>query len=206
MEIRPATIHDAQSIAPLIYSAGPEIYDFINKTSKYNAQQFIEFEFRTGQGFCGYRNVTVAVQDGQVVATGCFFDGPQHKSLTLGTIINLFRFYGPINVWPVLARAMHTESVMKRPRPGEIYLSNFGVSPQCRGQGIGTTMIQHKLKEAKRNGYTLFGLDVASTNPRAENLYQRLGLSVVKQKQFSGKREGHSVPDSRKMELDLSKV
>ena len=42
-------------------------------------------------------------------------------------------------------------------------------------------MIQHKLKEAKRNGYTFFGLDVASTNPRAEKLYQRLGLSVVKQ-------------------------
>jgi len=51
--------------------------------------------------------------------------------------------------------------------------------------------------------YKVFGLDVASTNPRAEKLYNRLGLTFVKQKRLTGKRAGIEVPDGRKMEMVL---
>ncbi|MDO9179023.1 MAG: GNAT family N-acetyltransferase [Agitococcus sp.] len=204
MEIRTAILNDAPHIAPLIYSAGPELYDFIYKTEKHTASDFIAYEFRTGKGFCGYRNVSVVAHNGRVVATGCFFDGKQFKSRTLQTLINMFKFYGPIQVWAVLGRSKHVESVMKQPKNGELYLSNFGVQFAMRGQGFGSALIKYKINEAKKTGYKIFSLDVASTNPRAESLYNRLGLKVVKQKQFSGKRTGISVPDARKMELLLT--
>jgi len=206
MQIRLASLNDAPFVAPLIYSSGPELYDFIYKTGRVDPKQFIEFEFRSGRGFCGYRNVTVVMQGDEVVATGCFFDGNQHKSLSLGSLVNMFLFFGPLEGWSVLARSLHIKSVMKRPRGGELYLSNLGVSPACRGRGIGAALMQSKVNEAKSRGYTRFGLDVAITNPRAENLYQRLGLKFVKQKRFSGLREPYVVPDSKKMELDLTEI
>lgn len=43
------------NIAKLMYSAGPELYDFIYKTSSQQAQDFIQFEFESGEGFCGHR-------------------------------------------------------------------------------------------------------------------------------------------------------
>jgi ribosomal protein S18 acetylase RimI-like enzyme len=203
MEIRTATPNDAAHVAPLIYSAGPELYDFIYKTGKHSAQAFIEFEFRSGKGFCGHRHVSVVAQNGQAVASGCFFDDKQFKARTLQTVVNMFKFYGPIQVWPALRRSMHVESVMKPPKSGEVYLSNFGVNPAMRGQGLGSALVTHKVKEAKAAGYKVFGLDVASTNPRAEKLYNRLGLTFVKQKRFTGKRAGIEVPDGRKMEMVL---
>lgn len=204
MEIRTSIINDAPQIAPLIYSAGPELYDFIYKTEKHAATDFIAYEFRTGKGFCGHPNVSVVAHNGQAVATGCFFDGKQFKTRTLQTVINMFKFYGLVQVWSVLGRSMHIESVMKAPRDGELYLSNFGVQSALRGQGFGSALIQYKISEAKKSGYKTFALDVASTNPRAENLYKRLGLKFIKQKRFSGKRTGFTVPDARKMELPLT--
>jgi len=204
MKIRTALIEDAPFIASLIYSAGPELYDFLYQTAECDSKEFIEFEFRSGQGFCGYPSVTVAVLDGIVVGAGCFFDGEDFKMLTHGAVTNVLSFYGQVGAWPVLERMKHVESVMKPPPRGELYLSNFGVNPDNRGQGIGRTMIAKKLEEARVKGYTVFGLDVAVTNTRAESLYKRLGLNFVEQKRFSGKREGYAVPDARKLELDLT--
>lgn len=203
MEIRQARIDDDASLAQMIYSAGPELYDFIYRTAKHDALDYIRYEFQSGRGFCGHRNVTVAAEGGRVLGTGCFYDAKRYGKLTLGTLANMIRFYGWRDVWPVLARSGHIGSVMKKPRRGELYLSNFGVAVDRRGSGVGSTMIRHKLDEAKNKGYRVFGLDVADTNPRAERLYQRLGLQQVAFKHFTGKRKGMQIPNSKKMELPI---
>lgn len=203
MNIRKACPTDQNEIAELIYSAGPELYDFIYLTPNKNPLDFIRFEFASGRGFCGYQNVTVVEDAGHVVATGCFFDGRRYPKLLKGTLANMFKFYGPISAWPALMRANHTKSVMHQPRLDELYLSNFGVAPPIRGTGIGTALINSQIEKAKAAGYQKFSLDVADTNPRAEQLYQRLGLDCVQQKQFTGRRSGMSVPNARKMEINL---
>lgn len=203
MKIIAATPSMQGNIAELIYSAGPELYDFIYKTSSHRAQDFIQFEFESGNGFCGYRNVTVALVDGKVVATGCFYDGEAYLGLTLGTLKNMFRFYGPLKIWPILSRTRHIESVMQKPKINELYLSNFGVEPTMRSRGIGKAMLAHKIADARLKQYWLFSLDVADSNPRAQALYERLGLKVAKLKKFSGKRQGLQVPNAIKMELAL---
>lgn len=204
MEIRAARATDDMGLVSLIYSAGPELYDFIYKTPQHSAKDYIAYEFQSGRGFCGHANVTVAVQDGAVVGTGCFYDAKQYGRLTLGTALNMFKFYGPIHIWPVLLRSGHIGSVMKKPRKGELYLSNFGVAPAQRSTGVGSTVINTKVAEAKTRGYKVFGLDVADTNPRAEMLYRKLGLQMVEFKKFSGQRVGMQIPNSKKLELPLN--
>ena len=203
MDIRTAQLTDQAHIVDLIYSAGPELYDFLYQTSAHHAQDFIAYEFASGQGFCGYPNVTVAVRDGVVVGTGCFFDGKNYDRLSLQTLRNMIAFYGWREIVPVLLHTAHIGSVMKRPKKDELYLSNFGVAPTCRSQGIGRAMIEQQIARAKQQGYRLFALDVAATNPRAQKLYESLGMHVICQKAFSGKRAGHNVPDARKMERIL---
>lgn len=203
MEIRPARPDDRGDIAALMYSAGPELYDFLYKTPAHAAQDFINHEFRSGRGFCGYRNVTVAVVDGEVVATGCFYGGRQSGALMRGTVLNALRFFRMRDSIPLLLRSGHVDSVMTHPARDELYLANFGVAPQMRGKGIGEAMVRHQLAAAKERGYRLFSLDVAVTNPRAEALYRRLGLQVVRQNRFTGRRPGVTPPDARKMELVL---
>lgn len=204
MEIRLARPDDRGPIAELMYSSGPALYDFVYQTPKHASLDYIAMEFASGQGFCGWQNVTVAVQDGEVIATGCFFDSKAYPDLVKGSLRNLFRFFGPLRALPALRRAGHISSVMKPPRPGELYLSNFGVSPALRGSGIGSAIITQQIAAARALGYQTFALDVADSNPRAEALYGRHGLKVVKQKTFSGQREGMVIPNARKMELALT--
>jgi len=203
MEIRPARPTDDMGLVSLIYSAGPELYDFIYKTDRHDARDYIAYEFQSGRGFCGHHNVTVAVRDGAVIGTGCFYGARQYGRLTLGTAINMFKFYGPIHIWPVLARSGHIGSVMKKPKKSELYLSNFGVAASQRSTGVGSTMINTKVAEARQQGYGVFGLDVADTNPRAEKLYRKLGLQMIEFKKFSGRRQGMQIPNSKKLELPL---
>ncbi|MGE5451361.1 MAG: GNAT family N-acetyltransferase [Acidobacteriota bacterium] len=204
MEIRRARRTDNLGLVALIYSAGPELYDYLYKTDKSSAQDYITFEFLSGRGFCGYPNVTVALRDRQIVGTGCFYDAARYGRLALGTAWNMFRFYGPIGFWPVLKRSLHIGSVMKKPGPGELYLSNFGVAREHRSTGVGRALINTRLAVAKARGYQRFGLDVADNNPRAEQLYRQLGLQEVEFKQFTGKRKDMHIPNSKKMELRLA--
>lgn len=201
MEIRQAKATDKGNVVDIVYSSGVEIYDYIFANDRHTAKDFIAYEFNSGRGFCGYNHLTVAILNDEVVGTGTFQDRRQHATYSLGTVFNIYRFYGFLGMFPVLKRAMHAGL---EPKKGELYLSNFGVDRQIRSQGIGSRMIRHKVEWAKTQGYTSFGLDVASNNPRAHALYKRLGLHDVALNRFPHQREGYAtVPDVTKMELAL---
>ncbi len=204
MEIRKAKKNDVGAIAELMYSSGAEVYDFVYKINNKTALDYIRFEYTSGRGFCGYKNVTVALKDGEVIATGCFYDGKVYGKLILGAVINMLMFYGPFKFKEILNRSKHTGSVMKRPRETELYLSNFGVSEKCRGQGVGTAMLNKKIAEAKKTNYKKFILDVSDKNPRAEALYAKHGMIVTKIKKFTGQRDGIEYSNAKQMELVLN--
>lgn len=63
-------------------------------------------------------------------------------------------------------------------RPTEIYLGRIEIHPSHQSRGIGTRLITALIDEARRNGQD-FALDVLTVNPRAQALYQRLGLVEV---------------------------
>lgn len=203
MKIRAATPADVNSIAELIYSAGPKHYDYMHATARSNALDYIRHEFASGRGFVGHRNVTVAEKDGQVIATGCFYNGRVFYRLMLGTVLNMFSYYGLLRVWLVLLRGHEVDRVMSQPGRREMYLSSFGVSPAQRSTGVGSSMIRLKVAQARASGHEVFSLDVADDNPRAEALYLRLGLKIIRRKAFFGHRRDIVVPNSKKMSLVL---
>jgi ribosomal protein S18 acetylase RimI-like enzyme len=59
---------------------------------------------------------------------------------------------------------------------GEIegWIYNITVSPDFRGQGIGTLLMRHAEEHAREEGYHTVGLMVAVHNETARRLYERL--------------------------------
>jgi ribosomal protein S18 acetylase RimI-like enzyme len=204
MKIRNAEKNDVGAIAELMYSSGADMYDFVYKTHNKTALDYIRYEYKTGRGFVGYKNVTVAVKEGCVVGTGCFYDGKIYGKLILGTLINMFMFYGPFKFNKMLNRSIHMSSIMKKPRENEMYLSNFGVSEKYRSKGIGSAMLEKKIAEAKKAKYKKFILDVSDKNPKAEALYKKHGMVVTKKKIFTGQRDGFICANTKQMELVLN--
>jgi ribosomal-protein-alanine N-acetyltransferase len=61
----------------------------------------------------------------------------------------------------------------------EVHINNVAVLPQFRGHGIGTTLMQHVLTEARRLGAKRATLEVRASNHSALRLYERLGFYVA---------------------------
>jgi ribosomal-protein-alanine N-acetyltransferase len=61
----------------------------------------------------------------------------------------------------------------------EVHINNIAVRPQFRGQGLGTSLMQHVLKEAARLGARRVTLEVRASNVGARRLYERLGFTVT---------------------------
>lgn len=203
MQIRRGTPEDTGDWVSMLYSAGPGIYEFIYADRRRSAKQYIAYEYRSGMGFCGCRNVTVMAIGREVIATGCVYDGRTYWRLMAGSGLNMLRYFGPIDMWPAVLRSHHMDSVMRAPKRDELYLANFGVAPEHRGRGIGTRMLRHWLSGAVERGYRSMVLDVDDDNEEAQKLYLRLGFRIVRRKAFSGVRPGYEVPGTVEMELRL---
>lgn len=204
ISIRHAKAEDAGVASALLYSAGPEIYDYIFSDAVQSAQDFIATEFRSGMGLCGFRAVLVAEQEGCILGVACFFDGTEHGRLQHGSLQNILSTYGPWRCWSVLVRAQQAAPVISRPGPKECCLRNFAVVTERRGQGIGTALLQHGIAEAKARGLGRLILDVAETNPRARALYARLGFTAEKNARCCNPRAAARIPGSTRMVLDLT--
>ena len=122
--------------------------------------------------------------------------------MSRGALQQILRFYTYACI-PVLRRAMQTTQWMPPPGRNTWYVANFGVSAALRGQGIGAALLQRQIAHAQAIGKRKFALDVAATNPRAQQLYERLGLRVVRETAFAAERDSLQVPASRRMELLL---
>ena len=192
MEItfRQAVAEDTSSCAELVYSAGPEIFDYIY-SGKSAAIAYIAHEFRNGGGYLGHRIHQVGVYKGNVVAVAAFYGLKNCKRMERESFKNLRSFYGLFRLMPVIYRSLHTKSVMQKPRDGVVYIADVGVMPEMQSHGFGSALIHHGTELSKLKGFSHASLDVACNNPRAEELYKRLGFNFVKEKIFKGNKNAN---------------
>jgi L-amino acid N-acyltransferase YncA len=73
--------------------------------------------------------------------------------------------------------------ILRPNRPGlgnHVANAGFMVDPASRGSGVGRTMGEHALSEARRLGYRAMQFNfVISTNESAVHLWQQLGFKIV---------------------------
>lgn len=204
MQFRTARADDALMAVPMVYSAGPEAFDYMLNAAGKSSLDFLRYAFEEGAGFQGYRNHWVAERDGRVVGVGAFDSGHDETRLTIGLIRQVFTFY-PVGVaFGVIKRALELAPMMKPLTKDMLYVANFGVAPECRGQGVGAAMLNFQMAQARKQGFKRYALDVAVTNPRAQKLYEGIGLKFVRERAFRGDRTRSPVPDCRRLEMSLN--
>ena len=202
IRFRAAEARDAARAVPLIYSAGPEGFDYVFRQGNTSALDYLHYAFPDGRGLFGFRNHTVAEVDGTVVGIGAFYSGVEYNALSNGTALQVLAFYG-LRCLPILKRGFETKQWMLPPRRRMLYVANLGVAPEMRSRGVGAALLRSQMQNARGQGKELFALDVAATNPAAQRLYERLGLRVTGETAFIGTRLGIIVPTARRMELEL---
>jgi ribosomal protein S18 acetylase RimI-like enzyme len=201
-QFRPAVAADVGQAVPLVYSAGPEGFEFVFTQGRKRALDYLSYAFTQGAGMFGHRNHTVIEIDGRVVGIGAFYSGMEYQQLSQGTLRQVLRFYH-FSCAGVLRRALQTTRWMPPPGRRTLYVANLGVSPDFRGRGLGARLLQEQMQHARRNHKAKLALDVAANNPRAQQLYEKLGLRVVRESDFEAVRNGVYMPRSRRMELML---
>lgn len=68
--------------------------------------------------------------------------------------------------------------------PARSYLEALAVGSRYRGQGIGTLLLEQCFEESRKAGKREISLHVVDTNPRARQLYERMGFRIVRVERF----------------------
>lgn len=202
LHIRPARATDGAQAVPLIYSAGPEGFEYIFSQGRRRAQDFLDYAFNNAEGLFGHGNHRVVELEGRVVGIGAFYSGIEYNRLSQATMLQVLGFYRLGSPW-VLRRAVQSTRWLPPPGRKTLYVANLGVASHQRSRGIGTHLLNEQLAHARRLGKQKFALDVAATNIAAQRLYEHLGLRVVRECDLHATRNGIVVPATRRMELLL---
>ena len=192
---------DANEAVPLIYSSGPDAIDYGFSRQNQTGKEFLSFAFVNGYGFLGYRNHTVATIGEQVVGIVASYNLPIHTRLALEHLVQLWRFYRVPDLQDLIVRAYHLKSTMPPPARGVHYIANFGVATHLQNMGIGSRILEQQKTIARSLGRVVLALDVSVKNLRAQTLYERCGMVVVRQNRFTGR--SNIVHDTRRMEIPL---
>lgn len=93
------------------------------------------------------------------------------------TLKRLRPFYG---IFGSLWRMLLLDVLHHTPLEGEAYIDGVVVAPGYRGRGIGSGLIAAMEAWAAGQGLWMIRLEVVDSNPRAEELYHRLGFEAVR--------------------------
>jgi ribosomal protein S18 acetylase RimI-like enzyme len=66
----------------------------------------------------------------------------------------------------------------------EIRIEGVAVAERLRGQGVGSLLMNAVCDHARSHGCRTIVLEVVNTNPRAQELYERLGFVITKTEQY----------------------
>jgi len=91
--------------------------------------------------------------------------------------------------WGGMGRALSNAlfgAFFENVKKGCLHIDAVAVSEQARGKGVGTLLMEASFDEARRLGFQKASLEVINTNPRAQQLYEKLGF-VVEKVQQSGR-------------------
>lgn len=195
LTFRPCQAEDVEDALPLIYSSGPDAFNYAFCDSY--AEQSLDFlrtAFVRGPSEFGYQQHTAAVLEGKVVGVGGVRFARQNIRFTFSAAYELFRFYSPLAALRTTSRGLRIEQILKPPKKGIGIIYNLGVAPEWHSHGIGQQLINKLLEQIAAAQMSVAALDVAVTNPRAQALYERLGFVTQETRKSSLRSKfGHVV-------------
>jgi ribosomal protein S18 acetylase RimI-like enzyme len=127
-----------------------------------------------------WKGCAVAERDGCIV--GVVQSGAQ-ETLTFSPALAwlAIRTLGPLGIRRALSGMRVRDRVHVSPPPGALHITELNVDAACRGQGIGSALLDHTEIQARELGYKQMSLSATTANP-ARRLYERHGFRVAETK------------------------
>jgi len=170
MHIRNATLEDCPAIARLALIAGEGIPAFFWEQGRMGNENIMDVGARNAaaetENF-SYRNALLAIVDGAIAGMllGYRLPGPEHNE-------NLDAY--PAFIRPLIELELRV--------PDSYYINMLAAFPEYRNRGIGTQLMAQVDGRAEAAGCSLASVEVFEQNSGALRLYQRLGFSVIDQR------------------------
>jgi len=110
-----------------------------------------------------------AYSEGKLVGLAGF----KTNSGSLTGRMNFYSIIRELGVFSGLWAALVFSFYERKPQKGQLLMDGIAVSSNCRGSGIGGTLLDEIIKFGIEGGYKEIRLDVIDTNPKAKKLYAR---------------------------------
>ncbi len=129
-----------------------------------------------------YKNTLVALdEDSKAVIGICVsYDGADLHTLRKAFIEEALKEFG-----------IDYSGIDDETEKGELYIDSLAVDERFRKMGIASTLLKATLEKAKALNIPLTGLLVDYGNPKAEQLYSRLGFKFVNDTAWGGHKMKH---------------
>ncbi|GAA4846812.1 GNAT family N-acetyltransferase [Algivirga pacifica] len=200
LKFRAATPEDVETIIPLMYSAGPDAYDYTFKTKENCPMEFLKMSFPRHHGIFSYKHHYVAEYDGKVVGGGCILKSNHITSNTLSTLWHVFLHYGVIKGINITKKLQQASEICPAPEKNEQIIANVGIAPDYQKKGIGKQLMYYLFEQSNLSHPIM--LDVATTNSVAEALYAKIGFEVISETHSSYKNNYGHIDSLRRMKLN----
>lgn len=123
-----------------------------------------------------YRNTLVALTSSGILAGVCVaYDGGQLRQLRRRFIEAAQEAFG-----------LDYSGMADETEEGEFYVDSLAVSSNFRGKGFATELLRATIQKGIEKGIPTIGLLVDKGNPRAEELYSRVGFQYVNDSVWGG--------------------
>lgn len=123
-----------------------------------------------------YRNTLVALTSSGILAGVCVaYDGGELRQLRRRFIEAAQEAFG-----------LDYSGMADETEEGEFYVDSLAVSSNYRGKGIATELLRATIEKGIQKGIPTIGLLVDKGNPRAEELYSRVGFQYVNDSVWGG--------------------
>ena len=125
-----------------------------------------------------FENVVVAERHSVIVGTAAGYTAQQHSECS-DEVLRSSRGFSALRMTLVQLVFGSLWRFLNTIEDDDFYLQSIAVAPECRGEGIGSLLIDAMEKRAAGAEATRLVLDVAAKNEGARRLYERRGMTVV---------------------------
>ncbi len=177
LSFRPAqpTLEDGRAFARYLDTAAEGFFGLMlgPRAAEILATAFLD----PGQDL-SYENVTFVIREGRPVGMASGYTAAAHRGSTMGSLV---RAAGPRNLRFLVVSTLVAPvfRVMDTIEDGDYYIQAVAVDHACRGEGLGSRLLDGIEERARAAGAARLALDVAASNLDAQRLYVRRGWSVL---------------------------
>lgn len=176
IKIRKARPTDADAIAPIMLTAMEEIiYYFIGEQDQQKATAFLKHHIAQPRNQYSYEHIIVAEEEGNVVGQICLYPGYMLEQLRTPILSYLQTHF------------KREPNLGNETQAGEVYIDTLAVSTAAQGKGIGKILLLYAIDLFVYRQKEVLGLLVDKENPKAQNLYLKIGFKPVRDVQLFGK-------------------